>query len=352
MTAKFNEGDIIEGIVCLGMGLYLAYERIDKIKLNKLRTMINPNKFIDGREKLFIVKNQKEGLDYVTVECIIRLKASSTSAAYGKDYKILYKSDKDVGNIEKKINVLISSITNTSFGKRILQLKYKYIKNNINENLYFTILADGIAGETSGGEIKGDIDVILEIKNSKNEKIGRETIPFSIKSGSKTASNLSPYRGMIKFADAFNINKKFLIDAKPGFEAPARSITEKEAINILIIELYDKLVDDIVKSSKKNSKTFNEYAIKFISKEIFGSDLADLVDIETNKIKEITMEYFDAINNIFFLEAIKIGNQMKIVDKNDNKKVLFSIRVKLRVSSSGTAERKFYIETGNLLYKK
>ena len=50
------------------------------------------------------------------------------------------------------------------------------------------------------------------------------------------------------------------------------------------------------------------------------------------------------------IKAIVQGDYLRFVDVKDSSKMLFQLRLKLRVSSSGSAERKFYVETGNLLY--
>lgn len=345
---KLNEGDIIEGIFCLAVGLYLGYDTIDKGKLNSFRTVINPNNFVDGRERVFIVKDKTLGKDKLTVECIIRLKAATTSAAFGPNYNILYSKQSDIGKIDQKINNIISNISGSAFGAKLQNMKKKYVENSTEEELDFAVEADGIAGETSGGALKADVEVKLTVKNNKGSIIGQEKIPFSIKSKSKTLSNLSPYKGMLKFAKAFSINDSFITKSKNAFESKAITLAEKEAINKLIIDLYNELVTKIVSSSKSNK--FSIMALNFIQKEIFGDDLADLIDIDNRKIKEITQTSFNNLKDNHKFIAIKSGQQMKIVDSKNTKDVLFSTRVKLRVSSSGSAERKFYIEAGKLLY--
>ena len=69
------------------------------------------------------------------------------------------------------------------------------------------ITADGISGESSGGEVKGDVllNVYGEIKG-KRTLIKGGSIPFSLKSGSVTVANLSPYRGMLDIAKALDID--------------------------------------------------------------------------------------------------------------------------------------------------
>ena len=65
--------------------------------------------------------------------------------------------------------------------------------------------ADGIAGETSGGEIKGDLDVDVVING---QTYLDERLNFSMKSGSKTLANLSPFNGMMDILRRFGIQLK------------------------------------------------------------------------------------------------------------------------------------------------
>jgi hypothetical protein len=347
--AKFNEGDAMEGIFCLAAGLYLAYDEIDKAKLNKFRAVIDPQKFADGHEHIMIVKDHITDKDVLSVDCVIRLKTESTQNAFGSDYQILYEHQRDIGDIDAKIQNLVKNIETTNFGRRLLALKNKYVKNNTKELLYFRVEADGIAGETSGGEVKADVDVKLEIRDAKKKLIGQENIPFSIKSKSTTLSNLSPFNGVKKIAASFDIDTTFIEKFRPIFERRAKTVAEKEATNEAIMAMYNELTVHMVK--KSNDKNFSRNAVNFIRKEAFGADLADIVDIDKTKIKEIPKEFFDSMVSTLEFEAVKSGNYIKVMLKGSTKLVLFSTRIKIRTSSSGAVERKFYIEVGNMLYK-
>lgn len=341
----------MEGVFCLATGLYLAYDQVDKAKLNELRTIINPMKFVDGHEEVMLIKDQVVNQDLVSVECVIRLKVKSTSDAFGADYKILYDNQNDVGKINQKIDTLVRGIETSNFGKRLLDTKQKYVNNNQKEQLYFRVIADGIAGESSGGEIKSDVDVTLQIRNAQGKIIGNEKIPFSVKSKSKTLSNLSPFNGMKKIAMAFDIPTNFIEDYRPVFEQRAITDTEKAAVNKAISAIYNKLADLMVKKSQ--DANFSKNAVDFISREVFGTDLADLVDIDGGKIKEIPKKVFDSLVKTMKFKAVKSGNNVKVMVKDSTSLMLFSTRIKIRTSAStGGVERKFYIEAGNLLYKK
>jgi hypothetical protein len=147
----------------------------------------------------------------------VRLKPASVSGAFGPNYELLYKSSRDIGNIDQKINQLVSQM-NTNYAKRIETIKNNFLKNNKSDNVDIAIIADGIAGESSGGAIKGDIDVKVTINGieSMNDKLS-----FSLKSGSKTLANLSPFNGMMDVVSRFGVSLK---DKKKYQEALGRTL--------------------------------------------------------------------------------------------------------------------------------
>ena len=57
--AKLNEGDVIEGIFTIALSLYLAYGKVEKSKLNLIRTQIETKLFSSGRFKHVVASNLK-----------------------------------------------------------------------------------------------------------------------------------------------------------------------------------------------------------------------------------------------------------------------------------------------------
>lgn len=352
--ASVNEGDIIEGIFALSLALHLADGKIDKTKLNRLRTQIEPSKFQSGRVKLNIAKNVKKAIggkaiDFVTVNLEIRLKAASVTGAFGKDFKILYTKHSDVGDIDRKINQLIAQIGTSSAMRRVDSVLNTYYKNNIGELITLDIIADGIAGESSGGDIKGDVALEVQVSTSKgNKKVLNQSIPFSLKSNSVTVANLSPYNGMVAFGDAMKLKWKGAEKYKE-INKTAKTETEKKAKFALIQAMFLELKKELKAQSKHPE--FSRNAFDFIYKSIFGSDLADVIDITSSGIKEISHEYFDQLRATTSLELEEGPNALKFIDKK-TKTPLFQIRTKLRPppAANGAGEAKFYLEVGKAAY--
>lgn len=347
--AKLNEGDVIEGIFTIALSLYLAYGKVEKSKLNEIRTKVDTRMFTSGRFKYKVVENYqrrigKNASDIFNVGFEMRLKPESVQGAFDKEFEVVYKSSKDVGNIDKKIDQLIKSIDGTSFSRKANAAIEYFLKNNTGEVVTFTVIADGIAGESSGGEIKGDVtlDIYATKKNSK-KKIFTGAIPFSLKSESITVANLSPYRGMLDIAKAMKIKwdaeEKYIRLSKPF-----RGQTEQKAKIELINAMYDDLKSKILEASK--GRNFTGDALGFLGKSIFGSDLADVVDIQSNAVKEITVDYFNVLKQNITLEAVIKEENLFFIDKK-SKVPIFKIRTKLRSN-----EAKFYLEVGKGIYAK
>ena len=347
--AKLNEGDVIEGIFTIALSLYLAYGKVNKTELNKIRTKIDTKMFTTGRFKYIVVQNHlrqkgKNPPDFFNVGFEMRLKPESVVGAFDKEYDILYKSSKDIGKIDKKIDKLIAALGTASFAKKAAGAVNSFLDNNYGEEVTFLVISDGIAGESSGGEIKGDVTLeVHAVRKGSTKKLAVGSLPFSLKSESVTVANLSPYKGMLDIAAALNIKwtaKEDYIRLAKAFRGPV----EQKAKFELIESMYNDLKTEIIKES--NKPQFTKNALDFLSKSIFGSDLSDVVDVSSTGLKEITVEYFNNLRKTVQLTATLNGNNLVFKDKKTNLPI-FQIRTKLIPRSN---EAKFYLEVGKGIY--
>lgn len=351
--AKVNEGDVMEGIFSIGLALYIAEGAIDKTKLNRLRTKIEPSVFSTGRVTLMVADsvNKRQSpnpADSFTVLAEIRLKPASVAGAFGKDFnKLYYSKSRDIGKIDDKIDQLVKSVESSTFSNRVRALTQRFLANNKRDKVTFSVVADGIAGESSGGELKGDVTLNVYAETGKRRVLVQGgVIPFSIKSGSVTVANLSPYRGMLDIAEAMGIEW----EGESKYERLSKPFTgaaELAAKFKLISKMYADLKTEVVKKSKGDTKAFSARCLDFLGKSIFGSDRASVVDIQENKVKEITPEYFDYLKKVVELVVQAKGNNLVFVDKKSNQPI-FQIRTKLRPPPAN--EAKFYLEVGKGIY--
>jgi hypothetical protein len=334
--AKLNEGDVMEGIFAICLADIFAHNSINKGNVNKIRREIDPELFRDGSfsKEVWRVKDGSPK-DNIGVTLNMRLKYNSTFEAFGANYEPLYESSNDIGNLDKKINTLVSYV-NTHYASKVRRVKDTYLKNNQADEVNIVINADGIAGESSGGNIKGDLMVTVFINDVR--QMDTEMV-FSLKSGSKTLANLSPYNGMKDVIGRFGVQLDTADDVKftnyLGDQLKqAKTPHEKKLKVKLINEMYGKMLN-----------------------VTFGEDLADVVDIDKTKIKEMIPEYIDQLEQ----ETTSIKTVMKPANgKGSNvtlkfhmmpsDKELFQLRFKQRVEGLGDdfkiKELKFYVEAG------
>lgn len=349
--AKLNEGDVMEGLFAIATAVLLAEGEVKKSKIDQIRSLIEPKIFSQGRFEYSVAKNVKvtkssNPVDIFNVDLAIRLKEASVTGAYGKEYKMKYSKANDIGNIGKKLDTLIQYIdpAKSSFAKRLIKVRDDFLENNKSETVNFVVMADGIAGESSGGNIKGDISVNIDAVTTKGrQKVFSESIPFSLKSESVTVANLSPYQGMVDISKAFGLKWDDISkydDIKKRATTPAEKTHRFKLIRIM----YDDLKKMILNiKTDISSKAFN-----FLEKSIFGKDLADVVDMQKGAVKEITYEYFQDLKKSTKLRITSSGDSIMFNDAKTNVNI-FKLRSKLRETAN---EAKFYLEVGKGVYRK
>lgn len=367
---KLNEGDVMEGIFAIALCEIFAYGEVDKTRLNKMRTKIEPDMFRSGTYKTTVRDTLGKGRGFITdsfppdtftVNLILRLKPKSVAGAFGRDYRVLFESSKDIGSIDTKIDTLIREAK--KYKTRLIQIRDRYLKNKKSDKVIFEIYADGIAGESSGGKIKADIDLRIFANGRKEADVH---IPFSLKSGSKTLSNLSPYKGLMEMMDTFGLEyvfeDEFATSLGPGGSLErAKTSAQKEMKVKMLTDMYDGFIEGMEKEG--NTRAFTETAFKVLKEAAFGDDLATVVDLDRATVKQMSPEYTDdlmksSIKNREFLKASIVGSAtnrqlaVHFYDKNDSKNYLFTFRKKFRTSSSGSMELKFYLEAGKMAYSK
>jgi hypothetical protein len=275
----------------------------------------------------------------------MRLKPKSIEGAFGKDYHDLYySSSKDIGKIDKKIDQFINAINYGNYTRRVKRVVDTFLDNNKKDDVKFIVIADGIEGEQSGGLVKGDVKLEVYAKVGKlMKKIDAGTIPFSLKSESVTVASLSPYNGMVAIAKALNVNwdgeTKYLRLAKPFYGK-----VEQEAKFDMIVSMYNDLKQGILMA--QSGGNFSNNAFDFLHKNLFGEDLADVIDVQKGAVKEITGEHYKNLKGSTTLYVRERGNYLEFMSKEEQKPI-FHIRTKLRKEAN---EAKFYLEVGKGIY--
>jgi hypothetical protein len=335
-----NEGDVMEGIFAIAIATYLRDGEYNEREIRKYRALIEPSLF-DNKAVSFQFDPVYDNLpgkpkDVFNVKLDIRLKTASTRGAFGKDAQALFDKSSDIGQLDKKTKALIKYIKNTSAQKKIDKFVNDLLKNNTKDEVNLLVLADGIAGESSGGIIKGDVALKITAKiGNKKKMLNIGEINFSLKSGSTTLANLAPYKSMNVFAEYFGVpfsKKDISEDLENIITSTAKSVEHKRAKVGALNQVFAVLKNKMASTSKSKLRTRCFNLLKIAA---FGSDAADVIELKSNKIKEITTA------NIKKLE--------------DNKDVQFELNYTdstIEVRDVNTKERFWHIRTKFLIAKK
>ena len=238
-------------------------------------------------------------IDFSQVELKVRVKEAETGAYYGPNLKKLIEkekkkgtvTDKNYNEIKTKMLYLINS-NQTQFFKDLKTAKHKYLKNSENDSVKWTVDADGIAGETSGGAIKQDVTIQIF---ADGKRILRSELNFSLKSDSVSIHGGGIYNSMPEIFDMFknlmpsriDEGKKYLksITTKKGHEE-----TSKDAINAIW-----KLVGEGVPKSVDTKLSNHFWGI--LEKRLFGASGSyqgkmQLLEMNKKELREITKKQF------------------------------------------------------------
>ena len=296
-------------------------------------------------------------IDFSQVELKVRVKEAETGAYYGPNLKKLLAqeakkgkvSDDKYNAIKTKMLYLINN-NQTQFFKDLKTAKHKYLKNSENDSVKWTVDADGIAGETSGGAIKQDVTIQIF---ADGKRIIKSELNFSLKSDSVSIHGGGIYNSMPEIFEMFkklmpsrvDEGKKYLksITTKKGHEE-----TSKDAINAIW-----KLIGEGVPKSVDTKLSNHFWGI--LEKRLFGASGSyqgkmQLLEMNKKELREITKKQFTKLKksgvllypkwiandnpteatpgSIFILPQYPgNGGKIKKKDETNQKMSMFKIRV-------------------------
>ena len=296
--AKRNEGDIMEGIFSIGLADLFANNAVSRGRVNIVRAKIDTNLFQTGAFNYnYSSKEVPPDPDIVAINLKVRLKQGSTWEAYGPEWKMMYDRVGDIGNLDMKITQIIETL-NTNYRERIIKAKNKWLTNNESDEVIVDIIADGQEGEQSGGLVKGDVMVQI---NMNGDNIIDEMMNFSLKSGSTTVAGLSPFRGLLDVMSQLGVKlpqresryRRLLGDLLSSARSPA----EKRAKVKLSGMFFTDVMNGIDAAARSNPRAFKTGLFNVMKRATFGSDLADVIDVDKTTIKEITLDHINELES-------------------------------------------------------
>ncbi len=343
----------------------------DSEKYSKLSSVLKDN------QDYFESVGTKGFLDFSQVELKVRVKEAETGLYYGNNIKKLLAEEAKKGkvadtkynDIKKKMLQLINN-NQTQFFRDLKNAKHRYLKNSKNDAVKWTVDADGIAGETSGGAIKQDVTIQIF---ADGKRILRSELNFSLKSDSASIHGGGLYNSMPEIFEMFEgiipanrarEGKNYLksITTKRGHEE-----TSKAAINALW-----RLVGDGIPKTP-NTKLSNHFW-DILEKRLFGATNSykgkiQLLEMNKNEISEITKTQFKKLRSSGILlypkwlpndkpdvatpGTIKImpiypgnGDKIKKIIEKDTNKEMYLIRVSYEWTKQDVGGKKIRVQYG------
>ena len=276
-----------------------------KILIKDSEKYLTLSKVLKNSEDYFESIGTKGFLDFSQVELKVRVKEAETGAYYGPNLKKLIDEEKKKGKvkdvkyneIKKKMLFLINS-KQTAFFRDLKNAKKRYITNSKNDAVKWTVDADGIAGETSGGDIKQDVTIQIF---ADGKRIIRSELNFSLKSDSVSIHGGGIYNSMPEIFEMFegiipasrvSEGKRYLksITTKRGHEE-----TSKAAINSLW-----RLVGNGI--PKTHNTKLSDHFWGILEKRLFGSSTAykgkiQVLEMNQDELREVTQKQFTKLKN-------------------------------------------------------
>ena len=258
-------------------------------------------------EKFFETVGVKGYPDFTQVELKVRVKEAETGDYYGPKLQKLLDEEKAAGkskdktyiSIKERMRFLIRSKKNTFF-KRLQNVKAKYLSNKESEVVHWPVDADGIAGETSGGDIKQDVTIVI---SADGTRILSEELNFSLKASSKTIHGGGVYNTMPQVYEIFEgvIPKDDIKRAKRLIEDIKKGTAQynaKESVDSLWKLIGENLPD---LNGTPNTK-WNDHFWGVLERRLFGksseySGKIQLLEMNNKDLSEVTEEQFDKLKN-------------------------------------------------------
>ena len=285
---------------------------------------------------------QTSPADFISVNLSVRLKASEVEEAYGRHYEGMPPGS-DYGRIEPKITQLIES-RGSMFFRKLIVAKNRFLKNNKTDQVQYNVIADGVAGETTGGDIKAD--VLIRI-TANGRSIISENINFSLKSESSTIENVGLIRGVQEVFGIFgpSLNGQDLRDARVLLQ----QITSSRRVNRTALTAFFNLISQNLPTGTGNTAQYFQY----FKTKAFGKDRSQVVNVTRRNIQEMNMGYIDYLQRFgasgspLLLEARATEGDIRFVASNiPGDDFLFKIRLKKEHGEI----KKMMIETGGLAH--
>ena len=310
----------------------------------KVLPRIQNNSFVTPGRREYRDPQTKEMVqsppDLIGVNLSVRLKASEVEDAYGRNLKDRYPGT-DYGKLESKITQLIES-RGMMFFRKLIVAKNRFLKNNKTDTIQYQVIADGVAGESTGGNIKADILIRI---TANGKSLISENINFSLKSESSTIENVGLIRGVQEVYNMFSssLSGQSAIDER----ILVTQLTSSRRVSRIALTAFFNLISNNLPSGNKLTSQYFQY----FKTKAFGADKSQVINITRGGLHEMNIGYIEylekygAAGKPLLLEVMATEGDIRFVASNiAGGKFLFKIRLKKEHGEI----KKMMIETGSL----
>lgn len=339
-----NYGDAIESVFAIFLSLLMANKTITEDHIRKIMRRIVFNETINIADNISFRKSS--------------LLVNLTTFLKSESLLLLFDSSELPTSLLVKINGLIENFQKTQTYKELIAHRDHFVDSHSTTPIVVSVIAAG-SKNAQNKSAKSDITIVFNANNYE------EHINISLKSESKTISNLSPTASLVSFSDLFNLSTQFKKQAAILHDNYSKRKLTYDEKKHEISDIFLSFIDNIEAIDVSSSATIQHSVIDMISKQLFGDDCDYLIDIRnTGEIYEITRKQFDYFKssefNLLCKKSIRTELptlQFFLLNKEISSKYLtlkdmfFQFRIKIRKTSDGSSECKFYVELGNLLFE-
>ena len=291
-TAKKNFGK--------GVTVKTGKEAKDMIKLSPKYTTLE--RVLKNTERYFETVGEKGYIDFSQVELKVRVKEAETGEYYGHNLKKLIDQEVDKGEVKdtkyksiKQKMILLIKNRESQFFKDLKATKERYLKNSKSDVVKWTVDADGIGGETSGGEVKQDVTIQIF---ADGKRILNKELNFSLKSDSVSVHGGGVYNTLPAIYDLFKgvIPSSKITEGKnymKSVEGKGTKVSRKQSVDALWRLLGESL-------PKTPDPKWSDHFWSLLEKRLFGTGYEgriQLLEMKKKELREISTENFKRLRN-------------------------------------------------------
>jgi len=259
-------------------------------------------KVLKNNEKYFETIGVQGYIDFSQVELKVRVKEAETGEYYGAKLKKLIDEEVEKGevkdtkykSIKQKMLLLIKN-RESQFFKDLKNTKERYLKNNKSDVVKWTVDADGIGGETSGGEVKQDVTIQVF---ADGKRILSKELNFSLKSDSVSVHGGGVYNTLPAIYDMFKgiIPSSKITEGKnymKSVEGKGTKVSRKQSVDALWRLLGESL-------PKTPDTRWSDHFWSLLEKRLFGTGYEgriQLLEMKKKELREISTENFKRLRN-------------------------------------------------------